>query len=105
MSNTHKQSSVFVDPLLVEKGLALAKARNLPGTLRGLLDYLLKLFTEEKMQADYNPESFKWEAKKRTSITYDRDAMSMAKTLLKRESLSSTNDFIINFLLINFINS
>ena len=98
-----KQSSVNIDQNLAEKAVKLARVKNLPRTLRGVIRHLLKTFNDGKLNADYDPDSFDWSANWRTSITYDESQMSVAKSKMKMRGLADTNEFVVNFLLLNFI--
>ena len=100
---TKQQSSVFIDANLVSKALKRAKKKNLPRNLRRLLDYLINLYIKGEMPVDFDPSTFSWTASKRTSMTYEKHSIALIQDKLKAESLPSTYEFIVNFLLTNFL--
>jgi hypothetical protein len=103
METQTKSSSVNVDEKIVKRALEIAKTKNLPYTLIGLVAYLLNEFSKGLMKVDYNPDTFNWTSNKRTSIIYDKELMSSVKATFKSKCLNSNSDFVVNFLLINFI--
>ena len=102
---SEKQSSVNIDSGLARLAVEKSKVKNLHRTLRGLIVFLLNQFNENELNVNSNPQTFDWNADKRTSIVYDDEIMAKVKAKIKDLGLVPNNDFIINFLLLNFLNN
>lgn len=100
---TRHQSSVNIDTGLVKRALKRAKEKNLPKTLRGLLDYLINAYTKDLMPIDFDPHTFLWVADKRTSMTYEKDSIKKIQDTLLEKCLPTGYDFIVSLLLTNFL--